>query len=257
MKKKYLIRVDDICNGCNLKNFLKFKKILLKYKIKPIIAVIPNNRDPNLLYQKLETNKIFWKRIKNLQQNLGWTIGMHGYNHIYSNSNSGMLKINKFSEFAGVSEKIQSLKIKEGIKIFKKYKIFPQLFIAPAHSFDSNTLKSLKKNSIDCISDGFFKFPGIDNNNVMWIPQQLWSFQNKNQGIWTINFHINNWKKKDFDFFEKNLQLFKGQFTNFKEVYTEYKRRKISICDAIYSQYCIVKNLIVNFLVLSKKYFNL
>ena len=108
MKKKYLIRVDDICNGCNLKNFLKFKKILLKYKIKPIIAVIPNNRDPNLLYQKLETNKIFWKRIKNLQQNLGWTIGMHGYNHIYSNSNSGMLKINKFSEFAGVSEKIQN-----------------------------------------------------------------------------------------------------------------------------------------------------
>ena len=42
---KYLIRIDDICEGLNIQNFKKRKliDILTTHKIRPIIAVVPNN----------------------------------------------------------------------------------------------------------------------------------------------------------------------------------------------------------------------
>ena len=49
-RAKYLIRIDDICEGLNVVNFYKIIDILNRYKIKPIIAVIPLNKDKNLVF---------------------------------------------------------------------------------------------------------------------------------------------------------------------------------------------------------------
>lgn len=256
MTAKYLIRIDDICNGFNLKNFLKIKKILIKYKINPILAVIANNKDQKLIYKKKEKDYLFWRRIYFLQSKLNWTIGIHGYNHVYENINSGILKLNNYSEFAGLSLKKQNKKIIQAINIFKKNKIFPKLFIAPAHSFDLNTLKVLKKNKLDFISDGFFIHPGHDKNHLFWIPQQLWKFKKKFIGVWTVNYHINDWKKKDFSLFEKDLKKFSTNIISFDEVILKYKNRHISNIDKLYSKYFIFKNKIIEFLVKFKKSFN-
>lgn len=62
------------------------------------------------------------------------------------------------------------------------------MFIAPAHSFDINTIKALNLLKIEQISDGFFKNP-IIKMGIKWIPQQLWKPKKKKNGIWTICIH--------------------------------------------------------------------
>ena len=89
-------------------------------------------------------------------QNNGFKVAIHGYNHKYTKSNSGILLYNKNSEFAGVSYQIQEEKLRKSKKIFKKHGLDTDLFIAPSHSFDFNTLNCLKRNGIKYISDGFF-----------------------------------------------------------------------------------------------------
>ena len=64
----------------------------------------------------------------------------------------------------------------------KSYSLSSDLFIAPAHSFDKNTLKVLIENGIRSISDSFYTYPGQDKNGLFWIPQQLWDFKYKKKG---------------------------------------------------------------------------
>ena len=42
---KYLIRLDDACHQSNWDNWDKIQQLFSKYKIKPIVGVIPSNRD--------------------------------------------------------------------------------------------------------------------------------------------------------------------------------------------------------------------
>ena len=205
MEAKYLIRIDDICENLNAKNFYKIIKIFNNFQIKPIIAVIPNNKDKNLVFRDSISGKDFWNLIRKLENDYKWKVGIHGYEHDYVNNNSGILDINKFSEFAGLDYDKQFIKIKNSVKIMNEQNLSTDLFIAPAHSFDSNTLKILKNLNIKSISDGFYTLPGLDKNGILWIPQQLWSFIKKKNGIWTINLHINSWNEEDFHKLEKNL----------------------------------------------------
>ena len=46
---KYLLRFDDIAPNMNWRLFYKIKELLIKYKIKPILGVIPNNKDKELV----------------------------------------------------------------------------------------------------------------------------------------------------------------------------------------------------------------
>ena len=169
---KYLIRVDDICEGFNFKNFQRFKKIMFEYNIQPILAVVPNNGDKNLIVQKALSKVFFWKLIKNLQLKYKWTIGIHGYDHVYLSRNGGIMKTNNASEFVGISRQKQKNKLVKSLKIFDKYKVNTNLFIAPAHSFDVVTLSILSELNINNISDGFFNYPGVDKRGIFWLPQQ-------------------------------------------------------------------------------------
>lgn len=247
--QKYLIRVDDICENFNFRNFQKFKKIMLKFNIKPILAVVPNNRDKNLIFKNEITKSSFWQLIKILQLRYKWTIGIHGYDHVYLSRNSGMLKINDASEFAGISQKKQKDKLIKSLKIFNKYKVDTDLFIAPAHSFDDITLSVLKELNIKNISDGFFKYPGFDKKGIFWMPQQLWDFEKKTNGIWTVNFHINKWKDEDFNKLKRNLIKYKSHITDYDYVKSKYHTRKINYSDKAYNKFIIYKNKFITFLV--------
>ena len=76
-KPKYLIRLDDASHFSNLEKWNKVEYILNRYNVKPLVAVIPNNMDNNLMYSTI--NKNFWNMIKEWQIK-GWEIAMHGYN---------------------------------------------------------------------------------------------------------------------------------------------------------------------------------
>ena len=47
-KGKYLLRIDDVAPNMNWKIYFKVKKLFFKYNIKPILGIIPNNKDPEL-----------------------------------------------------------------------------------------------------------------------------------------------------------------------------------------------------------------
>ena len=81
MKPKILIRFDDIAENMNWKMFDKVVILLNEKNIKPVLGVIPNNKDPDLLKYPKKDN--FWKKINDLKDN-GWEIAMHGYDHLYT-----------------------------------------------------------------------------------------------------------------------------------------------------------------------------
>lgn len=188
MKPSYIFRIDDICPQMNWDNFNKLRTIFERYDIKPIIGVIPDNKDKKLNIYNPNNN--FWGIIKELNQK-GWIIAQHGYQHLYTNNNSGILKINKKSEFAGLTYEEQLEKIKAGKEISESnLNTNIKWWMAPAHSFDENTCKALKKLGFEYITDGIALFP-FEKYSLTWIPQQIWSPVKKMFGDWTICIHPN------------------------------------------------------------------
>ena len=138
---KIAIRLDDITPDMDWGRFLAFKEILDGCGIKPLIGVVPDNRDENLHRAKAAGD--FWEYIKELQEN-GWCVALHGYKHIYTTKKGGLFPLNRFSEFAGVPFDRQKEMLFEAAEIFEKNGIRTDIFMAPAHSYDRNTLKALK-----------------------------------------------------------------------------------------------------------------
>ena len=58
----------------------------------------------------------------------------------------------------------------EGKKILEKESLWEPIFMAPAHSFDCETLKALKKNGFEVVLDGFSLSP-YEFGNLKYIPQ--------------------------------------------------------------------------------------
>lgn len=144
---RYIIRFDDICPTMNWTIWNQIEEILDKYKIRPIIAVVPNNQDQNLKCS--EPNPKFWKLIRKYQEK-GYMVALHGYNHVYTNHNSGMLGISANSEFATVSLEGQREKFNLARSIFQEQHIRIDAFVAPSHSFDRKTLKILAGGGYNC-----------------------------------------------------------------------------------------------------------
>ena len=194
--------------------FERIQNLFFEYGIKPIIAVIPDNQD-----EKIKINppdSAFWQKIKGLE-NHGWIIAMHGYQHKYTQENGGILKIHTKSEFAGLPYKEQYDKIKKGKEVLENHGIKTDIFIAPGHSFDKNTLKVLKENSFNAISDGIALYP-FKKYDILWIPQIAWQPRKFKCGIITFCLHPNTMQENDF----KNLENF-------------VKNNTIAITDFIYA----------------------
>jgi len=209
MFSKYIIRLDDACPTMNRDNWKRVEQLLNRYKIKPLVAVIPSNKDNKLMVDDI--NKDFWKDVKKWQ-NKNWEIALHGFEHKYVTKHKSIVPINDYSEFAGLSLEKQREKIREGMKIFQQHNIFCRVWIAPAHSFDKNTVKALKKESnINIISDGIAWSPYYEHD-MHWIPQQLWKPREMLFGIWTICYHPDEMKDKDFEILENFLER------NFKKI---------------------------------------
>ena len=214
MKAKYLIRMDDACPTMH-QNWETIEAILTKYHIKPVVAVIPNNEDQSLVFESPRNN--FWDIIRRWQA-LGWDIALHGYNHVYTNAERGMVGIGNKSEFAGLPLEEQQHKIEKGIAIFNQEKITAACWVAPSHSFDRTTLQALQtKSNIRIISDGLALHP-FQQFNFKWIPQQLWSFRTMPFGTWTFCVHPNTMKPKDIEALEIFLSKHASSFTNLASI---------------------------------------
>ena len=94
---KILIRFDDIAENMNWRLMDKCEQLLDKYNIKPIIGVIPNNKDSVL--KSFPKKENFWEIIRKWQLK-GWEISMHGYNHLYHRDTNK----NDYFQYGGKSE---------------------------------------------------------------------------------------------------------------------------------------------------------
>lgn len=230
---QYLVRFDDLTPGMNWSVWNHIEDILRKYSIKPILAVVPDNKDEKLIVDDI--NPHFWQRVQSWQD-MGWTIGLHGYQHKYVTNDSGIVGINLNSEFAGLPLEEQAFKIEEGLKIFKEHGIDTSLWIAPSHSFDGNTIRALKTKEVNYISDGLYLYPGVDKDGVIWVPQQMWRFRKLPFGVWTVCFHHNKWEEKDLVQFENDIKNFKDCIVSFDEVEERYGNKRICMGSKMFSR---------------------
>jgi len=199
-----LIRLDDIAENMNWDFMNKLELLFDKYKIKPVLGVIPKNKDEELLsYPKID---YFWDKVRSWKSK-NWEIAMHGYTHVYDKNSlsDDHFKYGGGSEFFGHSLDAQTTKIKNGLKKFDDEKIKIRTFFAPNHTYDNNTFIALKNCGINEIIDGYGLMP-YEENNIKFIPQLFYKIFLLPFGIQSTQIHLNYWKQQDFDNFQKFIE---------------------------------------------------
>ncbi len=213
---KIAVRMDDITPDMDWAKFERFKAILDKYGIKPLIGVVPDNRDEKL--KKNEPRQDFWEYIKLLQDE-GWIVAMHGLNHVYTKKESGMFPIGDKSEFAGLPYQRQDEMIMEGRRILKNHGIVTDFFMAPSHSYDRSTLKALVKNGFKRVTDGFGNEP-YTMDGLTFYPisvSRKSTLKSKKEGFVTFVFHTNSMSDKEFMQTEKLFD--RAEFVSYSDMF--------------------------------------
>jgi len=196
----------------------RFAALMAQFEIRPILAVVPDNRDPEL--ERDETYDGFWAEMRRLEAG-GATIGLHGYRHVCSASGRSLIPLHDRTEFAGVGRDLQRKWIAAGLEILRSKGLHPRIWVAPRHGFDRVTLGGLREEGIRLVSDGFARRPfrelGMD-----WIPQQLWGPAERSSGLWTICLHTNSATDEVIGVLEDFLGRFSAQFTSVDSVLEEW-----------------------------------
>ena len=218
---KILIRFDDICPTMNWEQWDRAVEILDKYKVKPILGIVPDCQDPVLHINS--PRKDFWEYLKKLQKQ-GYTLAMHGYQHKYDNVSKGLITQKGNSEFAAHSYKIQYEKIRKGKEILSNHGIFTDIFFAPSHSYDKNTLKALAANGFKYISDGKTN-KAIKRHNIICLPCRNFGIPKIKSGYYTAVIHAHEWTRPDkasgFNDLCNLCTQYKHSLVDFKEYKTQ------------------------------------
>ncbi len=199
---KVAFRIDDVTPHMDWEKFSVLAGIFKHYGVKPLMGVIPENRDPELL--KLPYREDGWARIKALSE-LGWMTAQHGLTHVYTTNEPGLLGINRYSEFAGIDYETQLKMLAEGQKILRGQGLFTDIFMAPAHSFDKNTLKALRALGFRYITDGYSLFP-YKRGGLKFIPCQASSPRKMPFGLMTVCLHPNTMREDALSALENWLE---------------------------------------------------
>lgn len=148
---QYLLRVDDLCPAVHAERWLRLGEMIDAFRIRPILAVIPDNRDPELAV--FPANPDFWRQMRE-RQTAGATLALHGYRHTCTREGRSLVPIHRTSEFAGASFEEQCRWIDAGLAMLRGRGLKPRLWVAPRHGFDRNTLRALGRAGIEYLSDG-------------------------------------------------------------------------------------------------------
>jgi len=211
-----LIRFDDIAENMNWNLMERCEDLFKKYSIKPVLGIIPNNQDKELLEHPV--NNQFWDKVRNWE-NIGWEIAMHGNTHVYdsrSNKKNDYFNYGGGSEFFGHSLEDQTLKIKNGLQKFSQENIKIRNFYAPNHNYDQNTFIALKNCGINEVIDGYGLMPHKENN-IKFIPQLFHKVVALPFGIQSTQIHLNYWNEEDFNNFEKFIEKYANQIITYDQ----------------------------------------
>jgi predicted deacetylase len=216
----------------NWRIWSQIEALLLEFKVVPLLAVVPDNQDVKLRVGPPHAQ--FWDEVRKWQSR-GWTIGLHGYQHVYVTRQAGIVGISPRSEFAGLPAEEQETKLDQAMAVFRRERVEPTVWVAPSHSFDQATLSALKRIGIAIISDGFALAPHLDSHGQFWIPQQLWKFRWRPFGLWTVCCHHNSWTEDDLGRFRAGVQSYREALTDLPAMMQTYHRRSKRATDTIYA----------------------
>lgn len=208
MRKKVnypiVVRLEDICPTMDLDKFVLYKNFFDEVGIKPLLCIVPDNKDPKLV--KGTFNRDFWGLMRRLKDE-GWGIAMHGTHHLATGKSIGILSGEVPTEFAGRTYDLQLKMLREGKHLLSQNGLDTEVFVAPHHSYDRETLKACKKLGLNYISDGMSKSPYM-LEGVKCIPASP-SWKHHKSGILTmcINCSTENLDGREtiFEFLRENL----------------------------------------------------
>ncbi len=224
----YLVRFDDICPTMNWRVWEAIEAHLVRFGVRPILAVVPDNRDPKLAVD--EARPDFWDRVRQWQA-AGYTIALHGYQHLYVNKDPGLIGVTHQSEFAGLPREEQEAKLRKALAIFAEQGVRADAWVAPSHSFDRTTVKILGELGVPVISDGLWTWPFTDEGGITWVPQQLWGFRRRPAGIWTVCNHHNAWSDQRVAEFGASLASYADEMTDLPSVVKAFAGRQLTLRD--------------------------
>lgn len=238
-----LVRLDDIAENMNWELMDKCEELFQKYNIKPLLGVIPENKDKDLLSYKKNDN--FWEKVKEWK-NKGWEISMHGFSHIYDKSTNKKDYFNYGgkSEFFGHEYGVQKNKIENGLKKFNSHGISIRSFFAPNHTYDLNTFRALKESGIKNVIDGYGLIPYTEKG-LNFIPQLFYKEIFLPFGIQSTQIHLNYWTEKEFKKFELFVKKNKDGFISFDQAISEINN----------NMSCKLVNLLVKFFLKFLRFF--
>jgi hypothetical protein len=212
---QYILRFDDICPTMNWGLWAEIEDVLVQRGLKPILAVVPDNRDSELQVNPPVSD--FWERVR-AWQDRGWTIALHGFQHRYVSRNAGIVATRKKSEFAGLPAGEQREKLRRGMDIFEHEGITARVWIAPGNAFDATTVRLLPEFGIDVISAGYFQFPYVCAKGITWVPQQMYYFRPAPAGVWTVCYHHNQWEASRLGTFCEELERYGANIASLQDV---------------------------------------
>lgn len=224
---QYLLRFDDLCPTMARVQWKRFERVLEEYAIRPILAVVPDNRDPDLLREQADPE--FWKKMRTWED-AGATIALHGFRHLCTSAGRSLVPARACTEFAGVPEEVQRGWIREGLRILRAHGLHPRLWVAPRHGFDAATLCALREEGIVHISDGFARVPFF-REGVTWIPQQLWGLAEKRTGLWTVCIHSNTAPSDTAEKLRTFLSRHREQVTSFERVEPDWHPGRLGLLE--------------------------
>lgn len=219
---KIAVRLDDITPDMDWQRFLAFKALLDKYQVKPLIGIVPDNRDENLKGALEGAPEDFWAYVRQLEEE-GWSIALHGCHHTYTTGKGGIFPLNNFSEFAGLPYEKQREMVAEGKAILNANGIRTDLFMPPAHSYDRNTLRALRDNGFTKVTDGFgsrpYRWRGLTFYPISF---QLGRTLQKKAGYSTMVVHAGTVNEEELKSYENYFNRPGAEWIS----YDEYLRQK-------------------------------
>ena len=228
---KYIMRLDDACPKMDFEKWDRMEGLLDKYNIRPVVGVIPNCQDPDM--EKYHPDEDGFLERKDRWQKKGWELALHGYTHVFETNEGGINPVHQRSEFAGHSLEVQQEKIKKGMEKFKEWDISPKVFIAPAHTFDENTIKAVKEEAGISIFSDTVAVDSYNKYGVTFVPQQTGRARKLPFKKVTFCYHPNIMDEGQFEQLEEFFRVHQGEFIDFP---TEESGRQLNLVDKFFSK---------------------
>lgn len=216
---KIAVRMDDITPDMNWENFYFFQSLFEEVGIKPLLGIVPENRDENLKWEA--PHKDFYQVMEKLEKK-GYSFAMHGCYHLYTTKSGGIFPLNHFSEFAGLPYEKQKEMLAFGKEKLKEYGIKTDIFMAPAHAYDKNTLRALKELGLTKMTDGFGKRPYIRHGITFYpISFRLNGSLKQKTGMSTMVIHANTVTETDKKRYQKIFRQYGKDMISYSEYLNE------------------------------------